>query len=169
MASFTFEFYPDFTAYIFLYHTVKNARALQETSALFNSCLIDPSMVSSVQHLLCGVNKAIYNLKEKRMKTMNLFTEILYCLSPSSSVRRSVEVFGIKDLSSELLVVCFEPSDAEVLESAIAGELAPFETLANYANFEKIRTEFGIKEEELGIDRNMTPAIYSRLAAKDLK
>lgn len=169
MASFTFELYPEFTAYIFLFLNVKNSKALKENSMMFNCCMVDPSMVSSAQHLLCGVNKAIFNLKEKRMKTLALFTEILYCLSPSRSIKHSIEVFGIKELSSELLAICFEQSDVEIIESAIDGEMGPLETLGNCANFEKIRTEFEIKDEELDIDRNLTTAIYSRLSVKDLK
>jgi hypothetical protein len=45
-------------------------------------CLIDPSMIISEFHLLTSINKSFHT-----KKTKNIYSEILYNLSPSKNVK----------------------------------------------------------------------------------
>lgn len=44
------------------------------------------SQLASSFHVLCAVNKAAVACEQNQMKTRTIFSEIIYCLSPSSNV-----------------------------------------------------------------------------------
>lgn len=169
MAYFAFELYPSYKVLVELYTDVNNSASLKKSYTLFNCALINASMVSSMKHLLCSINKALYNLSQGRMKTTNIFREIVYCMSASGSINNTLSKFGVGEDTRNILVICFEISDLGIIRSAIDGTYTSLEVLSEYTDVEAITKEFEIKEEELFIDRNLTNAVVTRISLKDFK
>ena len=102
------------------------------------------------------------------MKTADLFTEIVYCMSPSTRINDSLAQFGVTEETRSLLVVCFDLPSLEIARAAVDGTVASMEHLSQFTNFQRILKAFEISIDELTMDRSITSAVYTRIAVKDL-
>ena len=67
-----------------------------------------------------------------------------------------------------IIVACFNPETIETVQTAIDGEITPLQLMVEKLRYKKIKELFKIKEAEVGNDRDLTNAVLSALAIKDL-
>ena len=168
MVMLKFELHSGYVAWAGLFTEVKNGKALQDNRRMFNCAFINCALITSIQHVSCGVNKALQNYASNKMKTDDLFTEIVYCLSPSTRVSESLSQFGVTSETRTLLGVCFDLPNLDIARAAVDGNVTGMERLSRHTNFQGILKAFDISTDELISDRSIISAVYSRIAVKDL-
>lgn len=92
---------------------------LSTTSALnseailgeLNMCLVNPGLIIDLFQLQVAISRAVSNRVSGQMATKNIYSEILYCLSPSKNIVESFKLFGVAEHSSSLIVITFDICD----------------------------------------------------------
>mmetsp|Transcript_32504 Transcript_32504/g.32237 ORF Transcript_32504/g.32237 Transcript_32504/m.32237 type:complete len:168 (-) Transcript_32504:27-530(-) len=165
---FTFELFPEYTLYLQLYINLTNSSELRANVRNFECAFINPSLITSVKHILVAANRAISGVKTNTKKTDSIYSDLVYYLSPSSNIRGTLSQFGIQDSSTSIIIACFEPHTLHTMDSAIQGSKDSLDNLASFTNFKEIQSIFKISDSELSIDHSFTNAVSSRIALKDL-
>lgn len=170
MASVNLEPFPGTTLHFCFYTELLNAAELKEHVTEYEFGLVNPCLVSSIQHLLSAANRATSNSLSGRMKTRSLKTEILYFLSPSSNIKETLQRYSIQPESRAVLAVAFSASQLQAAHQVIQGRCeVNLDKLADYSDHAALRQIFKVHDEELNVDPSLTHAILSRLALKDFK
>ncbi|KAA8892945.1 protein cgi121 [Sphaerosporella brunnea] len=102
--------------HIFAFKDVSNASYLREQLLAGNSdfeyAFIDASALVSTAHALAAVHQAVHNLLVKqKLRTRNVHSEIVFCLSPNNNITESFRRFGISETTTSL--VCVKVSSRE--------------------------------------------------------
>ncbi|TFJ84623.1 hypothetical protein NSK_004088 [Nannochloropsis salina CCMP1776] len=85
------------TLCLLLFQDVKNASAVRETLLAGNSpdfALINPDMIFSSFHLLLAASIALLHANQGTMRVKTLHAELLYSLSPTTSISEAFRIFG---------------------------------------------------------------------------
>lgn len=105
--------FPDYTVSISLFEDVSNAQDLRSKVAEIPFALVDAQLICSIEQLYSAIYRALVETNYNRMRTKNLQSECLLCLSPSSNIGEAFKTFGIKDKSEAILgVQILGPNDA---------------------------------------------------------
>lgn len=123
---------PELVLYIACYEDVKNAPFLRQQllagNQAFNYAFIDASTILSRRHLLTACFRALNDHIHDRLKSNNVQSEIVFCLSPNNNIGDAFRRFGIQDSSRNLVVVKVGEDDSvskervdEHLNGAIEG------------------------------------------------
>lgn len=95
--------------YITAYTDVQNAPFLRAQllagNQSFNYAFIDASSLLSRRHLLAACFRALNDHLHDRLKSNNVQSEIVFCLSPNNNIGDAFKRFGIQDSSTNLVVV----------------------------------------------------------------
>ena len=169
MAAFTFELFPQATLHIALFSGVTNAADLKAAIPNLDCALMSTDLICSVQHILCAANRALHNEFRGEKKTRNLYTDLIYYLSPTTNIKESLQKWGVHEDSRNLLAVSFSVEGMQQVQSAVQGVQEPIHRLSEYCDFRAIQAAFEISDGELELDRSLTAAVYSRIALKDYK
>ncbi|XP_063915823.1 EKC/KEOPS complex subunit Tprkb-like [Zophobas morio] len=147
-----------------LYRNVKNVPELRQKviAGQIKCCFINPKYILDPFQLIVAANKAL--TCENRI-TKTVFTEILYNLSISKNITRSLQQFGITDDCRDLLVVMVG-GESDGAAAQIDGEEADLGVLEEIRDLGAIRKAYKIKELE---EKNTTllDSVVSRIATKD--
>ncbi|KAF2458289.1 kinase binding protein CGI-121-domain-containing protein [Lineolata rhizophorae] len=88
---------------------VQNAAFLRQQLLQGNSeyeyAFLDATTILSVNHLLAAVFRAVNDMLYGRLKSRNVHSEIVYCLSPNNNIAESFRRFGITESTTALLAV----------------------------------------------------------------
>jgi EKC/KEOPS complex subunit CGI121/TPRKB len=140
-----------------LFKDVKNAAFLHQQllarNADFEYAFVDASVVLSRLQLTSAVFKSTYLLVSDALKTPNVHSETVTCLSPSNNIADAYRRFGISPTTKDLIAVKItfptearpEPPTAEQvwahLEQAVEGTAVPItdKNLASSADLPKLR------------------------------
>jgi len=138
--------------HIALFRDLRNAAFLREQllsgNSAFEYAFVDASMIFSRTHILAAIFRAVNGHISSRLKSRNVHSEIVFCLSPNNNIAESFRKFGITDSTKDLLVVkvsvtpdITHDSVVEHLGKFIEATPLPFddETLATLSNISKIR------------------------------
>eukprot|EP00762_Andalucia_godoyi_P003090 ANDGO_01131.mRNA.1 EKC/KEOPS complex subunit CGI121 len=122
MKLFKVESHPAYDFYVYHFENVLNAESLLQSirEAKLDAAFMDARYVLSEFHLLCALNRAISNFEHGKMKTKSLHAELVYCLSPSTSIAQSLSIFGIQATSRSVLVGIFNPANEKYVDSIIS-------------------------------------------------
>ncbi|KAL6859741.1 hypothetical protein ACO1O0_003765 [Amphichorda felina] len=140
-----------YTVHIALFRNVRNAAFLHSQLLArnpdFEYGLVDASIIASRLHLLSAVFKAVVSAASNTLKTPNVHSEIVTCLSASSNIAEAYRRYGISPSTKDLLVIKVAidgtPSTEQIsehLSSNIEGDIVPVtdQTLAGLADFSKL-------------------------------
>ncbi|EGD98179.1 hypothetical protein TESG_05565 [Trichophyton tonsurans CBS 112818] len=143
---------PSLVVHIALYRDVKNSSFLREQLISANSAyeyaFIDASMILSTTHVLSAVFRAVNDYENKRLKSRNVHSEIVFALSPNNNIADAFRRFGIADSTTDLLVVKVSTSPEITHESvskhlgeAVEGTQVTFDdtTLSQITDISKIQ------------------------------
>lgn len=143
--------------YVTCYEDVQNASFLRQQllagNQAFNYAFIDATTILSRRHLLTSCFRALNDHLHDRLKSNNVQSEVVFCLSPNNNIGDAFRRFGIQDSSQKLIVVKVGDGDSVTKESveehltgAIEGTKVEFadEWLAQACDLEKVRKTYKI-------------------------
>lgn len=160
---------------LLLFADVANAREIRErvTSDGLRCCVTKATLVVDAFQAIVAANKAALNAHRDRLVTRNVYTEILYCLSMSKNISRSLSEFGIGDGDRNVLAILLHESDDEGrtmladLLDVVEGERVPVSRIREFADESRVKQSYKITEEELRVT-SLVDAIVSRISGKEL-
>ena len=171
VASYSLDLYKDYIVDVCLCKNVENASELRDKiiQGKLNCTLMNTKYILDIFPVLLAANKAVHSFLNSSMKTRNVHAEILYNLSPSTSINESLKKFGIsKDDKALLLVIIRKTTEShtkEIIEQ-IQGEVNNLDTLKDTCFEKEIIDFYKISEEELQLG-TIADAITVRVASKD--
>jgi len=140
------------TVNVALFRSVTNASFLHQQllsgNTDFEYAFIDASIITSRTHALAAVFRAVNDLLEGRLRTRNVHSEIVFCLSPTNNIAESFRRFGISPTTRDLLVIKVASNPdltastiQQHLSASIQGTQTPFEddVLAETVDWAKVR------------------------------
>lgn len=142
---------------------------LPEAALIDASLILDPIIVRAAG----GMAWQQHTSSTQELKSRTLHSELVFCLSGSKHIGRSLATFGIKDDTKNLLVAMFDASteDIDTLKKCIHGRMVTEEDairqeLLSICDEQAVRKAYKVSEEELEVG-SMTEAILCRIAARD--
>lgn len=175
MEDYTIELDPETQLYctLYLFIDVTNVPEIREkiVGGKLHCCVAKASLMVDALQAVIAVNKAALNAKRNCMTTKHVYTEILFCLSLSKNISRSLNEFGISDSDRNIVVILIHKRDekqavsADILNS-IKGERIPVSRIREFTDIDLVKKTYKINEDELHIS-NVTDAIVSRISCKD--
>ena len=152
---------PELTLYIACYKDVQNASFLRQqllsANQAYNYAFVDATTVLSRRHLLTACFRALNDYIHDRLKSNNVQSEIVYCLSPNNNIGDAFRRFGIQDASRDLVVVKVgEGGDVskegveQHLREAVEGTAAEFsdEWLEEVCDLDKVRKTYKLAKPQ---------------------
>lgn len=174
-----------------LFHDVKNVSTLREmmtenltefafldASWVFKFCVVSlftlVKQITSEQQVLAASIGAISSHLNSTLRTASLQLELVFQMSPTKKIRRSLETFGLSDETSNVLVVGFKPSEDATctVKGLVLGDEVPLSDLSGNNNpasaiFAAIKAEYKITDSELQLG-SLDKAVISRIAAQSI-
>ncbi|KAL2710307.1 hypothetical protein KLU848_1102 [Kluyveromyces marxianus] len=150
MAEYTLTYrvpqFQEYTISLQKYANVSNADVLRSKLMELPFAFIDARTVISVEQISSAIYKALVESTYNRMRTKTLHSECILSLSPSSNIGDALKRFGIKEDSTNLIVIKIvkngdeEPFDGK---TSIVGDLVPvsdeqFVTTADIETFKNV-------------------------------
>ncbi|CAK9818480.1 EKC/KEOPS complex subunit TPRKB [Anthophora plagiata] len=159
---------------LYLFKDVQNSDEIRKKIMNGELCcsIIKASLVVDPLQLIVAANKAVISAKINQLTTKSLYTEVLFNLSMSKNIVRTLTEFGIDDNDKNILIVLIyknndeKESVSEVLTDTIKGERISVSRLSEFTDFELIKKIYKIEKDELNIS-SLTNSIVSRISCKD--
>ncbi|KZC07240.1 PREDICTED: EKC/KEOPS complex subunit TPRKB-like [Dufourea novaeangliae] len=134
-------------------------------SAIKAALIVDPFQV------LVAANKAVVNEKMCQLTTKSVYTELLFNLSISKNISRSLAEFGINDHDKNILIAQIHKMDDEkslskALTDIVKGEQTQLSRLYEFSDVDLIKKTYKIDKDEL-ILSSLTDSIVSRISCKE--
>ncbi|CAH1376847.1 unnamed protein product [Tenebrio molitor] len=150
-----------------LFRNVENVAELRKQimTGQWQCCLVNPKFILDPFQLVIAANKA---LTSESRTTKTIFTEILFNLSISKNITKSLQQFGINDDCKDLLVVTIVEGNGESggVFSDIIGEEVDLEMLEQISDLTAIKKAYKIGSNEEK-STTLLDSIVSRIATKD--
>lgn len=155
-----------------LFTNVANTSEIREklVAGKLDCCVVKPSLIIDAFQLVVAANKAALNAKRNQLITKTVYTEVLFYLSMSKNISRSLSEFGISDSDKNILVILIyklgeEQAILEVLRN-VKGERIPISRLQEFTNVNLVRKTYKIDEDELQVS-SLANAVVSRISCKE--
>lgn len=155
-----------------LFADVANASEIREklVTGKLRCCMAKVSLMTDAFQAVVAANKAALNAKRSRLITKTVYTEILFYLSISKNISRSLAEFGISDSDRNILVILIhelgeEQAMLEILES-IKGERISLSRLQEFTDVNLVKKTYKIDDGELHVS-SLTDAVVSRISCKE--
>ncbi|KAJ8928342.1 hypothetical protein NQ314_019072 [Rhamnusium bicolor] len=151
-----------------LFQNVENVKDLRKKlmNGQLKCCIIKPALIFDPFQIVIAANKA---LTAEKLTTKSIFTEVLFNLSLSKNITKSLQTFGIDDKDKHLLIVTFsregEKNNDDVYKE-IVGEELNLSDLTNFSDLNAIKKTYKISEKEHE-EIPLIDSIVSRIATKD--
>lgn len=171
--------------FVALYKDVENASILRDQllagNAEFEYAFLDASMILSTSHVLASAFRAINDFMHNRLKSRNVHSETVFCLSPNNNIAESFRRFGVTETTKNLIAlkiavtpdITFDSVEAH-LDSAVKGTSVEFndENIKAVQDLAKIKkvyklTNFGHENQKKG--KTAPHGISSDTPEKDLE
>ncbi|RXG52384.1 EKC/KEOPS complex subunit Tprkb [Armadillidium vulgare] len=157
-----------------LYKDVENISEIHQklVNGELEAAIINPCLIADLFQITIAVNKAIRLNLLNKMKTKNVFTEIIYNLSPDRKIAQALKTFGIDDKLNALLVVTICPethykTEDETLSEIINGTICSIEDLELFTNEELLKKIYKLTDAEVK-HGSIVNSIVGRMALKDV-
>ncbi|KAL0108493.1 hypothetical protein PUN28_015202 [Cardiocondyla obscurior] len=156
-----------------LFNTVTNASEVRQEliSGKLHCCMAKVSLVIDVLQAVVAANKAALNAKRNRLITKTVYTEVLFYLSMSKNISRSLAEFGVGDDDTSILVIVIhKPGEEQAvlqnISESIKGEKVPISKLSELADVNLIKKTYKIDENELRVS-SLADTVVSRISCKE--
>lgn len=158
---------------LYLFKNVQNTAEIKNKviSGDLACCVLKPTYIVNPLQVIIAANKAILNENSNHLVTKSKFTEVLFNLSMTKNISRSLSEFGVSDDDKNILIVAIYKVDEResILKNIVGnvkGEMISLENLKELTNVELAKKYYKIDNEELSIS-SLTDSIISRMACKD--
>lgn len=175
MGDHTIELDPETQLYctLYLFTNVTNITEIREKvmTGKLHCCVTKASLIVNTIQAVVAINKASLNAKRNRLTTKSIYTEILFCLSTSKNISRSLNEFGINNNDKNIIVMLIHNLDEkqtvfEDILGSIKGERVSVSKIQEFTDVNLLKKIYKIKEDELRVS-NLTDAVVSRISCKD--
>ena len=152
---------PELALHVAFYADVENASFLKAQllagNTDFEYAFIDASMIVSTKHVLAATFRAMNDHLSERLKSRNIHSEIVFCLSPNNNIGEAFKKFGISDSTKDVVVVkvstnpnVTHESVGTHLQDAIKGTPLPFEdrTFLGISDLPKIAKAYKVSSTQ---------------------
>ncbi|KAK7549460.1 kinase binding protein CGI-121-domain-containing protein [Phyllosticta citricarpa] len=100
---------PNVAVHAALFDSVANAadlrRHLLDGNPDYEYAFLDVTTILSTTHVLAAVFRAVNDALHNRLKSRNVHSEVVFCLSPNNNIAESFRRFGIQDSTRTLLAI----------------------------------------------------------------
>lgn len=158
---------------LLLFTNVENTSEVREkiVTGKLHCCVVKASLIADAFQAIVAANKAALNAKQNRLITRTMYTEILFCLSISKNISRSLTEFGINDSDKNILVILIHKlgegrSTLEEILESIKGKRIPISQIQEFTDINLIKKIYKIHEVELCVS-SLIDAIVSRISSKE--
>lgn len=158
---------------IYLFKNVQNIAevCLKVLNGELSCAVVKAALVVDAFQILAAANKAAVNEKLKQLTTKSLYTELLFNLSTSKNISRSLTEFGINDRDKNIVVAQIhkindEKSLSQNLLDTVKGERIPISRLSELSDHDLIRKTYKIEKDELTVS-NLADSVVSRISCKE--
>ncbi|TGZ48364.1 EKC/KEOPS complex subunit TPRKB [Temnothorax longispinosus] len=156
-----------------LFADVANTSEIREklVAGKLRCCVAKVALITDAFQAVVAANKAALSAKRNRLITRTVYTEILFYLSMSKNISRSLIEFGIGDGDRNILVILIhKPGEEramleEILES-VKGERIPISRLQEFTDVNLVKKTYKIDEDELRVT-SLADAVVSRICCKE--
>ncbi|KAF7408838.1 hypothetical protein V1477_005786 [Vespula maculifrons] len=156
-----------------LFKNVENTAEIRKKviSGDLACCILKLAYIADPFQIVVAANKAAINESCNRLITKNKSTEILFYLSITKNISKSLTDFGASDNDKNILVVTIHEAEerdtvSKMIVDNIKGERLALEELKELTNLELAKRYYKIDNEELNVS-TCTDSIISRIACKD--
>lgn len=157
------------TLKIYLFRNVQNTELIRNNiiQGVWDCAVIKPALILDPFQVAVAANRAVVSEKLNTMVTRTVFAEILYNLSLTKNISKSLSKFGIEKDTD--LLVCFlvtEEKDAcEEILPQIEGELCPTSDLNELTSMKDVKIIY--KLNNLKCDEGLLDVVVSRMVTKN--
>ncbi|XP_065199026.1 EKC/KEOPS complex subunit TPRKB-like [Sycon ciliatum] len=158
--------------HIGLFENVRNISEVRQDviGGRCSAALVSPQMVVGSRQVTVAACKAAHCHATNSMKTRSINTELIYWLSPTTSISNSLKHFGSTDQDTSLLAVVIDDAEtsaeAEAVFKRIDGDLVPLERLAELSDRGAIEKHFQITPKELSFS-SLEDSVITRAVGKE--
>lgn len=149
---------------------VSNAAEIRKQLLLgsLQCAVVKPRLIVDIFQVYVAASKALRAESLGKQTTKSIYTEIIFNLSISTNISRSLMTFGIHDSDTEMLVLSFgDDSEMSQVLSHINGSIVNISELKQWTNIDDIKKIYKIKEDEI-IVSSLVNIIASKISTKDL-
>ena len=138
-------------------------------SSGLNLCIIQASLIVSIDNIIQAVFKAVSSDAKGKMKTKAVSTEILLNLSPYKQIKQALNTFGVSKTPEKAWVVSLsnDPTTDIMKFLDLTNSQLMNQDPAAVADNQLIQDVYSIQPQELAIG-SLEDAITNRIAIKDL-
>lgn len=158
---------------IHLFRNVQNSNEIRSKVMNGELCcsVIKATLIADPFQILVAANRAVVNEKTSQLTTKSLYTELLFNLSISKNISRSLIEFGINDQDKNMLIALIHQKNEEktlskTILDTVKGEPTPISRLPEYSDHSLIKKTYKVDKDELAVS-NLTDSIVSRISCKD--
>lgn len=156
------------TLHLKLFTDVRNLGQLKSKllSGQLSCGVMNPKLICDPFQVVVAANKAVV---AEKLTTRNVYSEILYNLSPSKNITQSLLRFGLNDNENNALVAVLVGDDGKGLEvfGEVDGEEVMMEGLKKFTNELEVKKVYKIGEEEASC-MGLVNSVVTRIATKEL-
>ena len=158
---------------LYLFKDVQNSNEIRKNvmNGKLSCCIIKAALLVDPLQAIVAANKAAISARMNQLTTRTLYTEVLFNLSISKNISRTLTEFGIGDNDKNILVMvihkkCNKNSTSEIFMGMIKGERVSISRLPEFTDFNLIKKLYKIEEDELKISTFIN-SVVSRISCKD--
>lgn len=156
-----------------LFTDVANTSEIREklVAGKLRCCVARVSLITDAFQAVVAANKAALGAKRDQLITKTVYTEVLFYLSMSKNISRSLAEFGINDSDRNILVILLhkpgeERAMLEEISESVEGKRTPISRLREFTDVNLVKKTYKIDEAELRVS-SLTDAVVSRMSCKE--
>lgn len=163
---------PKESASFYLYEDISNMKEIKDQvmKGSLKAAVVNPVLIYHIDQLIFAAHKCIYSHNNVQLKTKSIYTELLYDLFPTRSIRDALKNFGTQDDATAAIFVVFRSENQKLkngLESQVVGNLVSLDRIAELRDVAAIRKLYKIPSEVAG-EETVLNSILTKMAAKEL-
>lgn len=167
------------SVHILLFTDVTNTPQLMSklSTSQINASFINAALIPDLFVLSMAVDTALRKQKDQSMATRSVYTEIIFCLSPTRKISKALSIFGLNASTKHIMAVIPQATGSEVdcISQLIFGKATePTASALNLlVDLPRLKSIYSITPGELALSSNSTSslgdAILTRMSLRDIK
>ncbi|KAG8185845.1 hypothetical protein JTE90_004387 [Oedothorax gibbosus] len=163
---------PKYSATFFLFEDISNMKDIKDQviKGPLKAAVVNPILIYHLDQLVLAAHKCIHSYNSMQLKTKSIFTELLYVLFPTRSIRDALKNFGTQDDATTAIFVVFKGEEDKYLnglESYVEGNLVSLDRIAELRDVAAIKKLYKIPNEVTD-EETVLNSILTKMAAKEL-
>lgn len=169
--TFPMDIFPHSTISVAMFKDVRKIDELKThiVGGEIDAAIVSSRMICDLFQILVAANKAVNAKTTGKLKTRNINSEVVFCLSPSNSITDSLKKFGVSPEDSAVIAVTVDDFDGQKMQVVlqhIDGEMVPLEQLHRYTDEDTVKKVYKINDVELQ-KSSLLDSVVTRIAVKE--